>query len=157
MRMSLFKRFLVLTLACLMLLPSLSWAQQPGGAAAPGPAPGPAGPPAAGLGTATQPQMKNVFLNVLWGSLSGGLIYTGLNIVDDTRTEGERYSFSRMTTQFITGATYGAVAGLGVGVYLSLAGISFDPGRSRISSAEPIGPRRIHGDELLLAHYQLRF
>lgn len=158
--MSLIKRLMVLALAFSLLSPAPLWAQQPaqpapGGAGAPAPQAGAGGGMA--LGAAGQPQMKNVFLNVLWGSLTGGLVYTGLNVVDDSRTKGERYSFSRMTTQFITGATYGAFLGLGTGVYLSLAGISFDPNRSRISQTAPLQPRRLHGDEVLLANYRFTF
>ena len=79
------------------------------------------------------PPMKNVFHNVLWGSMAGGLIYMGLNILDDAKTKEERYSFSNLTVQFITGATYGGIGGLGVGTYLSILGVSFDSGQSRIA------------------------
>jgi len=100
--------------------------------------------------------MRNVFYNVLWGSVTGGMVYSGLNILDDTRSKGERYSFSRMTGQFVLGATYGGLAGLAAGVYFSMTDISFDPSRSRIAEA-PIRATRIHGDEVLLANYQFQF
>lgn len=90
-------------------------------------------PIAAPIAVRADPPMKNVFHNVLWGSMAGGLVYMGLSILDDSKTKEERYSFKQLTVQFITGATYGGIGGLGVGVYLSLLGVSFDSGRSRIA------------------------
>jgi len=107
-------------------------------------------------GSGGNPPMRNVFLNVLWGSVAGGMIYEGRNILDDSKSKGQRYSFSRMTGQFILGATYGGLVGLGTGAYLSMTGISFDANRSRIGSA-PIQPRRLYGDEVLLANIQFHF
>ncbi|MDT8447138.1 MAG: hypothetical protein RRB13_09645 [bacterium] len=153
--MSLIKRLLALALCLSLIVPSLAWAQQAAPAAAPPAAAAPAGGGMV-MGANGQPQMQNVFFNVLWGSMTGGMLYSALNVLDDSRSKGERYSFSRMTTQFITGATYGAFAGLVTGVYISLAGISFDPGRSRIGQA-PVLARPLHGDEVLLANYQFKF
>lgn len=100
--------------------------------------------------------MRNVFLNVLWGSLTTGMVYVSWNFLDNTHPKGERYSFSQITAKFVEGATYGSVLGLATGVYLSLGNISFDPGRSRIAEA-PILPQRLHGDEILFANYQFQF
>ncbi len=80
-----------------------------------------------------QPPMKNVFLNVLWGSLTGGLLLTGWATLDDSIASEERFKFSRLTEQFLVGATYGGILGMGAGVYLSIRGITFDQNRSRIA------------------------
>ena len=98
-----------------------------------GDAGGDAGAAAAPVMGRPDPPMKNVFHNVLWGSMAGGLVYMSLTILDDSKTKEERYSFKTLTIQFITGATYGGLAGLGTGVYLSLIGVSFDSNRSRIA------------------------
>ena len=95
----------------------------------------PAGDPAAGpaMVMRADPPMKNVFHNVLWGSMAGGLVFMGWSILDDSKPKEERYSFTTLTVQFITGATYGGLGGLGVGTYLSILGVSFDSGKSRIA------------------------
>lgn len=80
-----------------------------------------------------QPPMKNVFLNVLWGSLCGGFVVMGWSTLDDSIDEDDRYSFSRMSEQFLVGATYGGILGVGAGVYFSIRGITFDENRSRIA------------------------
>jgi len=82
-------------------------------------------------------RMRNVFLNVLWGSLVGGLTYTGISFLDDQVAESERYSASNIFTKFVSGATYGGIVGLGAGVYLSFSNISFDQGMTRISLNDP--------------------
>jgi hypothetical protein len=80
-----------------------------------------------------QPPMKNVFLNVLWGSLSGGMLMLGWSTLDDSIPSEQRFKFSRLSEQFLVGATYGGIIGAGAGVYLSIRGITFDEGRSRIA------------------------
>lgn len=80
-----------------------------------------------------KPAMQNVFFNVLWGSVAGGMGYTSLIILDDSIAASTKYSFSYMTEKFITGATYGAIFGLAAGMYLSMADISFDSGKTRIA------------------------
>lgn len=89
-------------------------------------------PPEA-IATQSQPPMKNVFLNVLWGALSGGFLLMGWSTLDDSIDSEERFRFSRMTNQFLVGATYGSILGLGAGVYFSIRGITFDSSRSRIA------------------------
>lgn len=91
-----------------------------------------------------QPPMKNVFLNVLWGSLCGGFILMGWSTLDDSISSEERFKFSRMSEQFLVGATYGGILGMGAGVYFSIRGITFDDNRSRIAlypdySGDPAG------------------
>ncbi|MBU3917866.1 hypothetical protein KKA14_20255 [bacterium] len=81
----------------------------------------------------TQPPMENVFFNVLWGSVAGGTLMMGWTTVDDSVPSDERYGVSYLGNQFLGGATYGAVIGLIVGVYLSMKGIAFDESRSRIA------------------------
>lgn len=93
-----------------------------------------------------QPPMKNVFLNVLWGSLCGGFVLLGWSTLDDSVPSDERFKFSRMTEQFLVGATYGGILGMGAGVYFSIRGITFDENRSRIAfypdySGDPEGQR----------------
>ena len=80
-----------------------------------------------------QPPMKNVFLNVLWGSLSGGFVLMGWSTLDDSVDSSDRFKFSRMSNQFLVGATYGGILGMAAGVYFSVRGISFDENRSRIA------------------------
>ena len=85
------------------------------------------------LSSGTQPPMKNVFYNVLWGSLTGGLLIMSWATVDDSVSTDERYAISYLSTQFLSGATYGGIAGLAVGIYLSIKGVTFDENRSRIA------------------------
>jgi hypothetical protein len=80
-----------------------------------------------------QPPMKNVFMNVLWGSLSGGLLMMGWATLDDSVDSDDRYTFSNLSEQFIVGATYGGILGVAAGVYFSIRGISFDENLSRIA------------------------
>ena len=80
-----------------------------------------------------QPPMKNVFLNVLWGSLSGGMLLMGWSTLDDSISSDERYKFSRLSEQFLVGATNGGILGMVAGVYLSIRGITFDENLSRIA------------------------
>jgi len=80
-----------------------------------------------------QPPMKNVFMNVLWGSFTGGLLLMGWATLDDSIPSEDRFKFSRLTEQFLVGATYGGILGMGAGIYLSIRGITFDQNRSRIA------------------------
>ncbi len=89
--------------------------------------------PPGGLIVKAQPPMKNVFLNVLWGSLSGGMLLMGWSTLDDSISSDERFKFSRLSEQFLVGATYGGIFGMAAGVYLSIRGITFDENRSRIA------------------------
>ena len=141
------KKWVVLAFCLHMVIPYSAWAQQPA------PAGGSAEPMMDPNGV---PPMRNVFYNVLWGAVAGGVVYEAKNILDDTRTKAERYSFSRMTDQFFFGATMGGLIGLGAGVYFSMSDIRFDAGRSRIAQ-RPLLARPLYGDEILLANYQFRF
>jgi len=143
--MSLLKTRFIWIVCFFVLSPLSVFAQQPGqgGGAPTG-------------GSAGSPPMRNVFLNVLWGSVTGGVVYEAFNILDDSKTKGERYSFSGMTGKFVLGATYGGLFGLATGTYLSMSGVTFDANRSRIASA-PIRAHRLYGDEVLLANVQFHF
>ena len=79
------------------------------------------------------PPMKNVFYNVLWGSIGGGVVYWGWMLLDDSTPAEERYGFNYMKENVAYGATYGGIIGLALGVYLSMKGISFDANRTRIA------------------------
>lgn len=94
-------------------------------------------PPVDFVAAKSQPPMRNVFYNVLWGSLCGGMVIMGWSTLDDSETEEDRYSFSSLTTQFLTGATYGGIAGLVAGVYFSVKGIKFDEDLTRIAIMMP--------------------
>ena len=76
-----------------------------------------------------QPPMENVFLNVLWGSMSGGLAYMGLLLLDDSVDETERFSGGKMFANFVSGATLGGMLGLGFAIFVSYAEISFPANR----------------------------
>lgn len=80
-----------------------------------------------------QPPMENVFFNVLWGSLTGGMLMMGWSTLDDSTEEEERYGTGNLSLQFLTGATYGSLLGLVAGVYLSMKGVSFDESRTKIA------------------------
>lgn len=84
-----------------------------------------------------QPPMKNVFYNVLWGSVAGGMAVTGWAMLDDKKDKDDRYSLSNITTKFIIGATYGGLLGLFSGIYFSISNIEFDESRSRIAMIPP--------------------
>jgi hypothetical protein len=87
-----------------------------------------------------QPPMENVFFNVLWGSLTGGMLMMGWATLDDETPTEERYTTSNMTNQFLTGATYGGLLGLVAGIYLSFQGITFDENLTKIAVLQP--PRK---------------
>jgi hypothetical protein len=81
--------------------------------------------------------MQNVFFNVLWGSLAGGMLMMGWATLDDTIPTDERYTVSNMSSQFLTGATYGGLLGLAAGIYISFQGITFDESRTKIAFFQP--------------------
>lgn len=91
------------------------------------------------MASGPQPQMQNVFYNVLWGSVAGGMVAVGWAVLDDGKEKDERYGLSNLTRNFIMGATYGGIVGLFSGVYFSINGIEFDESRSRIAKAPQIG------------------
>ena len=91
------------------------------------------------IGEKPQPPMQNVFFNVLWGSLTGGMLMMGWSMLDDSKTTDERYTVNNMSSQFLSGATYGGLLGLAVGVYLSFKGITFDENRTKIAFLRPFG------------------
>ncbi|OGG95461.1 MAG: hypothetical protein A2508_03855 [Candidatus Lambdaproteobacteria bacterium RIFOXYD12_FULL_49_8] len=149
--MSFLKKLLILGLLLALLVPNQPLLAQMSASGGGGTAMGD------GVG-GPNPPMRNVFLNVLWGSLTGGMLYTGLNILDDTKSKGERYGFTNMTAKFIEGATYGGIGGLFVGVYLSMSGISFDPNRTRVVGGEDFRPIHWRGPgEVELAHFHYHF
>ncbi|PCI29890.1 MAG: hypothetical protein COB67_02985 [SAR324 cluster bacterium] len=88
--------------------------------------------------------MESIFHNVLWGSLAGGVVYSGLLLVDDSKTREERQKAANLTTQFVIGATVGGLIGLGAGVYFSLFGITFEEG---IVSFVPPSESDYHGQQ----------
>lgn len=85
----------------------------------------------------SQPPMENVFFNVLWGSLTGGMLMMGWATLDDDKPADERYTTSNMTKQFLSGATYGGLLGLVAGVYISFQGITFDENLTKIAIMQP--------------------
>jgi len=84
------------------------------------------------------PPMKNIFFNVLWGSITGGTIMMSWSVIDDSQPKIERQSFSSLRGKFVEGATYGGIIGLFAGVYLSMNNITFDQGKTRLSFLEPL-------------------
>jgi len=98
-----------------------------------------------------QPPMENVFFNVLWGSLVGGMLVMGWSTLDDSVDSDQRYRFSRLSEQFLIGATYGGILGLITGVYLSIKGITFDENLSRIAHNPLNEPDRIQGQHFSLS------
>jgi hypothetical protein len=115
-----------------------------------------------------QAPMENVFFNVLWGSVVGGMLRMGWSTVDDSETEEQRYTVSNLTTQFLWGATYGGLLGLGAGIYLSMQGITFDENLTKIAffPAENPEPQRLYRtairpkpkkDTLHLVNFQIKF
>ena len=115
-----------------------------------------------------QPPMENVFFNVLWGSVVGGLLSLGWATLDDSKEVDERFTVSNMTNQFLIGATYGGFLGLAAGIYLSIQGITFDENKTKIAlfPLESPTPQGLHrtairskpkADTLHLLTIQLKF
>ena len=145
------KKLLIL----LLLLALLGANAQPARAQQPAAPNGGADPGAAmPMLTRPEPPMKNVFFNVLWGSVVGGMVYSSMVILDDTKSKSEKYKFKFLTVQFITGATGGGIVGLVTGIYLSMSGISFDPSRSRIAHQLPPLPGgwEVQHPDVMAAH-----
>lgn len=67
-----------------------------------------------------KPIMENVFYNVLWGSLFGAIVATGVSAAE---TKGVLPS--DFSEKLYTGATYGGLLGLIAGVWLSSEGIYY--------------------------------
>jgi hypothetical protein len=79
------------------------------------------------------PVMQNVFYNVVWGSAVGALL--GLAGAVEGSTDKTQPSGSR--SGIYQGATIGGLLGLGIGIWLVYAGITFDPvGSTLLGSAE---------------------
>jgi len=117
---------------------------------------------------AAQPPMENVFFNVLWGSVVGGMLNMGWSTVDDSKPEEERYAVRNLSTQFLWGATYGGFLGLAAGIYLSIQGITFDENLTKIAlfpleSPDTQKPHqqavrsKSNRDSLHLVRFQLKF
>jgi hypothetical protein len=76
-----------------------------------------------------KPVMENVFYNVVWGSAAGALLGSAAAVIgatDKTNPPGLR-------SGAFQGATAGGIIGLGVGVWLVFAGITFEPQGSTIT------------------------
>ncbi|MCP4298770.1 MAG: hypothetical protein GY786_24575 [Proteobacteria bacterium] len=73
-----------------------------------------------------QAPMVAIFNNVLWGSVAGGVAFAGLHMIDDSKTTEERYKISSILDESVVGATWGGIIGLGVGIYMSLLGVTFE-------------------------------
>jgi hypothetical protein len=81
------------------------------------------------------PVMKNVFYNVVWGSAVGAAI--GLASAVESSSDKTQPINSRGGV--FQGATLGGLLGLGIGIWLVYAGITFDPAGSTILSANDRG------------------
>ncbi len=68
------------------------------------------------------PVMKNVFFNVAWGSATGALLGAAAVVVAADNPSSPENTRS----EAVTGATYGGLVGLGVGLYLVFSGITFN-------------------------------
>ncbi len=116
-----------------------------------------------------QPPMENVFFNVLWGSVAGGTLMVGWSTIDDSVATDERFGMGYLSTQFLGGATTGAIVGLIVGVYLSMKGVTFDENKSRLAILPPTVPDahpqfrltenrpEVNKDDLYLVNLQVKF
>ena len=73
-----------------------------------------------------QPVMENVFFNVVWGSVMGGLLATSVAIIGSE----VKSSPDDVSDKVFEGLTWGGVLGLGLGIWLVTTGISFHPEQS---------------------------
>ena len=74
----------------------------------------------------SKPVMENVFFNVVWGSVMGGLLATGVAIIgSEVKSSPEDVS-----DKVFEGLTWGGVLGLGLGLWLVTTGVSFHPEQS---------------------------
>jgi hypothetical protein len=78
-----------------------------------------------------QPVMQNVFYNVVWGSAFGAL----LGLASSIEASADKTQPLNSRGAAFEGATIGGLVGLGVGIWLVYAGISFDPNGSTILGA----------------------
>ncbi len=76
--------------------------------------------------TREKPVMENTFFNVVWGSATGGV----LGAASAALGGGTATSPKSLRENAITGATVGGIIGLGIGVWLTFNGVTFDPDRS---------------------------
>lgn len=76
------------------------------------------------------PVMQNVFFNVVWGSALGAT----LGLAAATESSSNKTKPINPQGSMFEGATIGGVLGLGVGVWLVYAGITFDPAGSTLFS-----------------------
>jgi hypothetical protein len=135
--------FLLAALLAAMLGAPPVFAQDQGQAAAP---------------RAQAPVMQNVFYNVVWGSAVGALI----GFAGATESSKDKTQPDNARAAALEGATIGGLVGLGVGIWLVYAGITFETQGSTITQApgvpgsEPIAfqPKDLApapGDRALLA------
>ena len=90
-------------------------------------APAPTPPPQAPIQPVGQaggkPVMENVFYNVLWGSAEGALIGGTITILGAK----DKTYLPDFNKDALTGATYGGLIGLGMGLWMVFQGITLDP------------------------------
>lgn len=91
--------------------------------------------------TREKPVMQNTFFNVIWGSAAGAL----LGASSAALGPGTDVSPAVLRESVITGATAGGVLGLGIGIWLTFNGITFDPDRSLIFGSLGPGPTASQG------------
>jgi hypothetical protein len=85
--------------------------------------------PAAAAPRGPAPVMQNVFYNVIWGSAVGAL----LGFAGAVESSQDKSNPAGARPAAFQGATLGGVIGLGVGIWLVYAGISFDPGGATLT------------------------
>ncbi len=86
------------------------------------------------------PVMQNVFFNVVWGSAVGALI----GFAAATESSADKTQPDNARGASFEGATIGGLVGLGVGLWLVYAGITFEPQGSTITQASgPSGTEAI--------------
>jgi hypothetical protein len=81
-----------------------------------------------------KPVMENVFYNVVWGSATGAILGSAAAVIaakDKNNPPGLREGAFQ-------GATAGGLIGLGVGVWLVFAGITFDSNSTLTESTLPV-------------------
>ena len=78
------------------------------------------------------PVMQNVFFNVVWGSALGAT----LGLAAAAESSSNKTKPVNAQGSMFEGATIGGILGLGIGVWLVYAGITFDPAGSTIFSQD---------------------
>ena len=81
------------------------------------------------------PVMENSFFNVVWGSAVGAMLGAA-SIAVGSGTESKS---DLLRENAITGATAGGLIGLGIGIWLTFNGITFDPDRSLLFRTAAVG------------------